>query len=571
MRTLSGGFAALLVAWTGAAWAQAGRPSDADIFGGAQPVPAQPAPGQPAPAPPPAATPPAAPPTPGANTPAAEPPPAAAAASEALGTERDRSVLGNTGGEVQHLSDYQAPENPLQIGGQIYLRTQGTALQGAYPDRWSLNAPSLLDAYFDARPNPRVRAFILGRMSYNPTAAPSGAAETTANGLPVGSQGAFAGGSPTGFTTFSAARGPTSVLDQMWIRFDIAQRVFVTAGKQHVRWGTGRFWQPTDYLHLLRRNPLDVFDARQGTSMLKLHLPWEQRAWNFYAFGVFEDPNLATNNLRRLAGAARAEIVIGSAEIGLDAFVKRDQKPRFGIDFSAGVWDFDIYADVGIRYGEDFRTVEEIPVADRLDQGMCAIDANNPTSPTVPIDALSTHYRLQPLSGIKTQAVGGINWQRKYNDNDMFLIGAEYFYNQPGIADPNLYPGLLFNTSNTQMLNFFYIGRHYAALFMSLPAPYSWNYTTFTLSTLSNLSDMSFVSRVDYSVTLLTHLTLEAFFGVHYGTRGGEFRAGFDIPRQTTSTTVDTPMGPMEMCLPIQAQNYSPILLDLGVALRMKI
>ena len=38
-----------------------------------------------------------------------------------------------------------------------------------------LNAPSLLDAYFDARPNPRVRAFILGRMSYNPTAPPNGA------------------------------------------------------------------------------------------------------------------------------------------------------------------------------------------------------------------------------------------------------------------------------------------------------------------------------------------------------------------------------------------------------------
>ena len=82
-------------------------------------------------------------------------------------------MLGNIGeGRSEHLSDYQAPENPLQIGGQIYLRTQSTALQGDYPDRWTLSAPSLLDAYFDARPNPRVRAFILGRMSYNPTAAP---------------------------------------------------------------------------------------------------------------------------------------------------------------------------------------------------------------------------------------------------------------------------------------------------------------------------------------------------------------------------------------------------------------
>ena len=121
------------------------------------------------------------------------------------------------------------------------------------------------------------------------------------------------------------------------------------------------------------------------------------------------------------------------------------------------------------------------------------------------------------------------------------------------------------------MLNFFYIGRHYAALFLSLPAPYSWNYTTFTLSTLSNLSDMSFVSRVDYSVTLLTHLTLEAFLGVHYGTRGGEFRAGFDIPRQITSTTIATPTGPMDMCVVSEQRNISPALLDLGVALRMKI
>ena len=133
-------------------------PATQDIFGGAQPAPAQPAPAQPAPAQPaPAQPPPVAPPataTPGANTPASEPPPAAAAASEALGTERDQSVLGNTGGEVQHLSDYQAPENPLQIGGQIYLRTQGTALQGDAPDRWSLNAPSLARRVLRRPPEP---------------------------------------------------------------------------------------------------------------------------------------------------------------------------------------------------------------------------------------------------------------------------------------------------------------------------------------------------------------------------------------------------------------------------------
>jgi hypothetical protein len=563
----TGGVAALLAAWTGTAWAQAGdRPSEQDIFGGAAPKPAAPAtPETPAaPAEPPASETP----SPGTSRPPATLPPAAAA--EQGGSDRDKSVL-SASGEVQHVSDYQAPDNPLQIGGQIYLRAQSTAYQGDNPDRWTLNTPSLVDAYFDARPNPRVRAFIQGRMSYNAAAPPSGGGATTVNGLPTGSMGAFAGGSPTGFTTFSQTRGPTTILDQMWIRFDVLQRVFVTAGKQHVRWGTGRFWQPTDYLHPLKRNPLDVFDARPGTTMLKLHLPWEERAWNFYAFGVMEDPNAASNTLQTVSGGARAEIVIAGAELGLDALVKRDTKPRFGIDLSTGIWDFDVYADVGIRSGQDFQT----PVAITPDPATlttCEIDVNDMSKGTAVVDPLSGHYQLNTLSGIKTQAVVGVNWSHKYNDNDLFTIGAEYFYNQPGVSDPHLYPGLIFNTSNTQMLNFFYIGRHYAALFASFPAPYSWNYTTFTLSTLGNLSDQSFVSRVDYSVTLLTHLTLEAFAGIHYGTRGGEFRAGFDIPAQTLGTDTKTANGdPAVMCQFYPEQRFSPILLDLGVALRMKI
>ena len=562
IRARSGVVAALLAAWTGTAWAQAGggdRPSEQDIFGGTAPKPAtpdKPTPEKPA-APPASGRPAAAPAEPGANAPSPYAPPAAAAEQGGGGSARDQAVLGE-GTEVQHLSDYQAPENPLQIGGQIYLRAQSSAYQGDAPDRWTLSAPSLVDAYFDARPNPRVRAFIQGRMSYNSTAPPSGGSATTLNGLPTGNMGAFAGGSPTGFTTFSATRGPTSILDQMWIRFDIAQRVFLTAGKQHVRWGTGRFWQPTDYLHPLKRNPLDVFDARPGTSMVKLHFPWEERAWNFYAFGVAEDPNTSTPTLRQVAGGARAEIVVGGAEIGLDALVKRDAKPRFGIDVSTGIYDFDVYADVGIRSGEDFTVVEKVPPQ------TCTVPGTSPPQ-TMETDDIAAQYQVHPLSGIKTQAVGGLNYSRKYNDNDVWTVGAEYFYNQPGYPDATLYPGLLLNQSGTPMLNFFYTGRHYAALFASLPAPYSWNYTTFTFSTLGNLSDASFVSRLDYSVTVLTHLTFEAFAAVHWGTRGGEFRIAIDIDQGTTRDAAGN-------CVPAPLSiHQGPPLVDLGVALRMKI
>src|SRR4029079_7853271 len=154
-------------------------------------------------------------------------------------------------------------------------------------------------------------------------------------------------------------------------------------------------------------------------------------------------------------------------------------------------------------------------------------DPNDPTMTiSIPQTTSAATYGVTPLSGVKTQAVFGANYSRKYNDNDLWTVGAEYFYNQPGYADASLYPGLLSNNTGVPQLNFFYTGRHYAALFASFPAPYSWNYTTFTLSTIGNISDLSFVSRLDYSLTVLTHLSFEAFAAVHYGTKAGGLRLG---------------------------------------------
>jgi hypothetical protein len=558
------GAAAIATIATTATTARAqARPDEQDMFGGGD---------APTTAKPPAATPAAPAPAPATPAAASGAPAAAAAATPPPldgGSDRDQSVLGSAATEAEH--GYTAPDNPLQIGGQLYLRSQSSARQGQAPAAWTFSAPSLLDVYLDARPNPRVRAFILGRMSYDPTVAPGGVASTGM--LASGSGGAFSGGSATGFTTFNASRGPNAVLDQMWIRFDILQRVFVTAGKQHVRWGTGRFWQPTDYLHPQRRNPLDVFDARAGTTMLKLHVPWEDRGWNFYGFGVVESPDQATNTLNQLSAGARAEVIIGGAEVGLDTLVKNGARPKFGIDVSTGIYDFDVYADVGLRAGDDFNTVQR--VADPPNSDVTCLPNATTTPPIAAgtaVNKISDQYTIVRESGVKTQAVLGLNWTHKYNDNDLYTIGAEYFYNQPGYSDTSLYPGLLLNNKGTPMLNFFYTGRQYAALFASFPAPYSWNYSTFTLSTLSNLSDLSFISRLDYSVTILTHLSVEAFAGVHYGSDQGEFRLGFKFPDQYTVQAGQTPAaGSSVPCDVTAGSSTQPLLLDVGVALRLKI
>lgn len=529
VRGLAGGLT-LLAAGAASAQQLGDRPSEQDLFGGSSAAPA-PAPAASAPAPPATTTaaPPAAP-----APPTSQPGQPAAAAAE--GTSRDQEVLGS-GDEGKFLSEYVAPENPLQIGGQLYLRAQSTASAHQSPADWSLSAPSLLDVYLDARPNPRVRGFILGRMAFDPTLPPNGT--PMLNTAQMGSNGALTGsGTPTGFSTFSNTRGPSTLLDQMWIRFDVLQKVFVTVGKQHVRFGTGRFWQPTDYLHPVKRNPLDVFDARPGETMIKLNIPWEDKGWNFYAFGVTEDPNVATDTIGKVAGAARIEAVVAGVELGADVYLHNGDRPRYGFDLSTGIGDFDVYGDVALRPGGDFFHYD-------------------PELNTVGV-----------YTGYETQAVGGLNYSRKYNDNDMWTAGFEYFYNHPGYTDASVYPkALQYALANPTLLSggnpfslfpFFYLGRQYAAVFASFPAPYSWNYTTFTFSTLGNLSDKSFISRIDYSVTVLTHLSVEAFVGLHYGQVGGEFR--FELPSSLAS----------QLGVSAATLNAYPIV-DVGAALRIKI
>ncbi len=465
---------------------------------------------------------------------------------------RDDALLGAPEA-LPKLSLQTAPEDPLKVGGMFYVRAQSQAAQSQAPPEWSLSAPSLVDVYFDARPNDRVRGYVLGRMSVDPTL-PSEAMATGAMALPLMEvSGATMGTAPLSTLFASRTRGPSVNLDQLWLRFDLKRAVFVTAGKQHVRWGTARFWTPTDFLHMRRRNPLDVFDARSGSTMLKLHVPWEAKGWNFYSYALLESAG-ATPTVGDVAGAVRAEVVLGQSEFGAGALAQRGRKPKLAFDGSTGLGPFDVYGELALRYGGEIDRVSydadaARSLSNRLDPG-----APRAYSTADLVSAVDTVYPVATDHGLKPGAVAGITWQRQYADKDVLTVGAEFFYNSLGYDDPAVYPGLVLPHARplAELATFFYLGRQYAAVFASLPAPYSWDNTTFTLSTLGNLSDKSFIGRFDYSLLMLTHLRFEAFAAVHFGPRAGEFRFGVDR-------------------LQIGGLTFSraPALLDLGVALRV--
>ena len=476
------------------------------------------------------------------TTPAATTTTTSASAATPTSTATDARDLLNLGGAAAApppLWSDVAPEDPLRIGGQLYWRLMSAAGQGEEPQNWRLSAPALLDVYMDARPNDRVRAFVLGRMFYDPTLPPEGA-----TGPEVGNP--QSSDSTTVDLLSQPTRGPNVVLDQIWLRFDLLRRVFVTAGKQHVRWGTARFWTPTDYLHMQPRNPLLPFDARAGVTMLKLHVPWEERGWNLYAYVSPENVDATSSfTLRRVAAAARAEVVLGTLEAGVGVFGRNDSKAKFAGDVSFGVWDLDFYGEVAVRNAGDVDFIHY--------QGAPAVCA----SPTDSLADLAPYYTIARGSGWKAQTTGGLSYTRQYADKDTFTIGAEYFYNGLGYSSVKDYLGLFaFSPAMEQPASFFYLGRQYVGVFATAPAPYSWDLHTFTLSTLANLTDQSGITRFDYSYTLLTHIRFEAYAAVHWGQRNGEFRLGFN---------------PADLPCPTDLPPHAPSLFDLGVGLRVAI
>jgi hypothetical protein len=447
--------------------------------------------------------------------------PAAPAAPREAGDAAERRVKDRLG----------ETEDPLKLGGLLYLRSALYARRGDPPSAWTLTAPDLLDVYLDARPNDRVRGFALARTLYDPTQPAAGSASPTA-----ALAGARTGANPRG------------LLDQLWLRFDLGRAAFLTVGKQHAKWGTGRFWNPTDYLHVTRRDPLALFDDRTGTAMVRVHVPWEKRGWNLYAVAAaeplvtqprppalpagvpppppdspFSDPGpswLATNQLGAVGGGARAEIVLGEAELGLDWVAQRGMRPRYGADLSFGLWELDLHAEWAVRYSPDVPRVRGPAFGGILDP--------------------SLWERFRPR-GPRSSAVLGAEWSWKYTDDDTLTLGAEYLFHEVGYEDAGLYPVLL----AANLFTPFWLGRHYAGAYLRMPRPWSLDLHTLTLSAIGNLSDRSAVVRLDWQVQLLTHLRAEAFVLGHLGKEGGEFRLGLDIPGvvRVGAPTVDVGLG----------------------------
>jgi len=431
-------------------------------------------------------------------------------------------------------------EDVVTLGGQLLLQLQYGVLEEGDAGDFALRSPSFLDLFVDVRPSERVRAFAQGRVQHD---------FTLSEGGPAVDGGSLAVQNLAGFVGDETQ----VLLDQLWLKFDVAQRVFFTVGRQRLRWGSGRFFNPTDFVNRQRQNPLALFDQRLGVGLVKVHVPIESKGANLYGLVDLED----ASTLERVGGALRGEFVAGPAEVAMTLAYRDGSGVRGGLDLSAGLWRFDVRAEASVTYDDETPFFEG------------DIDLSDPTNPEVP-------ERVDRSDELLVEAmVGADTTFRLSEDGDQLVVGGEYYYNQRGYAGDDLYPFLIVAPLVDRaaldagqqppfggvppLFNPFLVGRHYVAAFASLVGPGSWDDATFALSAVGNLSDGSFVVRFDYAQVLLTFLSLRLFVNGFAGETGA-FKLGFEVPGALAPGSAPGGSAPFVVV---------PPLVDLGLALTL--
>ncbi len=352
------------------------------------------------------------------------------------GFENDEAGLSSSGG----LSDQDrqtSEKDKAEIGGRVRVQGVYTQTTSQKASNATMVSGSGAELYLDAKSPEGVRSFLKVRVEQ------SAAADSTST---------------------SKNSSPRLSVDEAKIQATLWQKLFVTAGRQKMKFGTAQFFNPSDFPNQESRDPFSKEDRRPGVDALKLHVPVE--SINLYAIAL-----PAKNEVVGDAGAyTRAEIAFNGGEFSLSSLAKRNQKTKYGADISLAVNDLDVYAEAGV-------------------------DAHE-------------HYS------------SGFTWDLKLNDSDTLTLGAEYHHNGNGLSKSSEYAMALLRQTHVPLQ----LGREYAAASAYLPKPKWFKHSTFLFSAITNITDEStvLVPQVFYEIT--PDITASAQVLVPTGNPDGEFR-----------------------------------------------
>lgn len=392
-----------------------------------------------------------------------------------------------------------AEKDRLSIGGSLQVEYTNAINEGSNDygteNEDKFTNPYTLYLYFDSRLRNDIRGFATIKSIYDPTYDDSKITEQT--------------GTQTGQTI--------STLDELKLMFNVKKRAYLTLGKQKIKWGAAKFWNPTDLVNTSKRDFLKSEDERAGVPLVKIHVPISDA--NFYTIGLVDH----SNKTSQIGYAGRFEFPLKSSEFSLSALGHKDRKTLYGADFSAGMWDFDIYGEAVFSKGSD--TVKYRTLSSWSTTAMQTASTTTTFEPCIPnaiypyLIPCETYTENEKTI---TKYTAGISYEQSYLDKDTFTIFLEYFHNDEGYVNEDDYLVLLQNNAYQP----FYLGTKYGMVSFYIPSPGNLNDWTFTVFNICNLDDDTYLSRLNASVIALQDMTLTGAIGHYYGNPDGELRLG---------------------------------------------
>lgn len=361
-----------------------------------------------------------------------------------------------------HENAPERQQDVLAVGGIYFQRAELTGLRSQGKTSYLPVMPALADIYLDATPSKRVRGFMMGRLAYDPLS--------------------------------TEANGPAAVLGQMWLKFDVAQRLFVTAGRQEIRWGSSQIWNPTDFLQSPNPDPLNIFDLRTGVDMVRLTVPWEAMAANLSLLGTANVEDAGADLRRvRYGGGVRAEMAVGTGEIAATAVFDQTRRPRYGLDGTMALGLLDFNAEVAWVGDGNMR--------------LWARDGDG--------------FVERTLDGRKLLVSAGVSATFNFAELYRAVVRVEGFHNPLGYDDRAYLPWL---SSQGDFRPLFH-GRYYALGQVNVGRR-GMSQMSLIFTTIANVQDASYLSRLAFNSSPfdIRDIFVQTFVEVPYGERGSEFR-----------------------------------------------
>lgn len=201
----------------------------------------------------------------------------------------------------------------------------------------------------DARPTETLRMYTKFGINYPYQIQASSSAQT--NAKPIGNTGLYIYD-----TKVQTSVSEWFTLKELFSDFSIADTVFFRFGLHTVSWGTGYFFSPvSDIINTSSIDPEHPTDQVKGSLNLRTQIifPGTQNCLWFYLIPStnINATTTAENYAKDTALAGKAEILLGTWELGAGAFWKYQNAPKAMLTLTGGLFKINLFGEAVYQYG----------------------------------------------------------------------------------------------------------------------------------------------------------------------------------------------------------------------------